>query len=121
MAVDLFQRAAERGVARAQYNLGVMHANGQGVTADDAGALKWYQLAADQGHAKAQNNLGVLYSESDTVPQDKVAALMWFILAEAQGFEGAKRSRESASSGMTADQIAEAERRAREKLKDQNQ
>jgi len=46
---------------------------------------------------------------------------MWFILAEAQGFEGAKRSRESASSGMTADQIAEAERRAREKLKDQNQ
>ena len=81
--------------------------------------MRWSRKAADQGHAKAQNNLGVLYSESDTVPPDNVAALMWFILADEQGFTGAKRGRESASSGMTADQITEAERRAREKLEKQ--
>ena len=45
---------AEQGDAEAQFNLGVMYANGEGVTQDDKEAVKWYRLAAEQGNAEAQ-------------------------------------------------------------------
>ena len=47
----------------AQYNLGVMYDQGDGVTEDHAEALRWYRLAAEQGHAEAQFNLGVMYAK----------------------------------------------------------
>ena len=50
---------AEQGVAFAQYNLGVMYANGQGVPQNYKTAVKWYRLAAEQGDADAQIKLGV--------------------------------------------------------------
>ena len=40
---------ASQGNAAAQYNLGLMYRNGEGVPKDDAEAVKWYHLAADQG------------------------------------------------------------------------
>ena len=46
--------AAEQGFATAQYNLGIMYANGEGVPQDDAEAVKWSRLAAEQGYASAQ-------------------------------------------------------------------
>jgi len=58
--VKLFRQAADKGNAQAQYNLGIMYKNGQGVKRDDKEAVKWFQRAADQGHAKAQSNLGVI-------------------------------------------------------------
>ena len=42
---------AEQGDAEAQYNLGVMYDNGQGVAQDYAEAVKWYRRAAEQGDA----------------------------------------------------------------------
>ncbi len=47
----------------AQYNLGICYANGQGVTKDEAEAVKWYRKAAEQNHAMAQYNLGVCYCQ----------------------------------------------------------
>ena len=35
-----------------------MYRNGQGVTQDNAEAVKWYRKAAEQGYAAAQFNLG---------------------------------------------------------------
>jgi TPR repeat protein len=55
-----YRKAADQGNARAQFNLGVLYANGQGVAQDYAEAARWYRKAADQGHADAQNNLGLL-------------------------------------------------------------
>ena len=59
--IDALRARAEAGVAVAQYDLGVMHANGLGVPEDDAEAMRWYRLAADQGHADAQVNLASMY------------------------------------------------------------
>ena len=53
---------AEEGDVKAQYNLGYMYANGQGVPKDAAEAYKWYRKAADQGSAPAQYNLGYMYA-----------------------------------------------------------
>ena len=48
------------------------------------------------------------------VPPDIVLAHMWWNLAAAQGNETAKKNRDKAASQMTPDQLAEAQRLARE-------
>ena len=46
-----YRFAAERGQGLAQFKLGVMYDNGEGVPEDDKQAVKWYRLAAEQGQA----------------------------------------------------------------------
>ena len=65
----MFREAAEQGFARAQYNLGRLHADGRGVAQDFAEAAKWYRTAAGQGNAYAMNNLGVMYENGQGVAQ----------------------------------------------------
>ena len=76
---------AAQGYASAQYNLGVMYDNGQGVPQDYKTAVKWYGLAAEQGLALAQNNLGLMYRKGQGVPQDYKTAVKWYGLAAEQG------------------------------------
>ena len=57
-SVDELRKKAEAGDAAAQYNLGVMYANGNGVLSDSAEAVRWYRKSAKQGNADAQSNLG---------------------------------------------------------------
>jgi TPR repeat protein len=52
---------AEKGDAKAQFNLGICYYRGEGVTKDAAEAVKWYREAAEQGYAQAQNGLGFCY------------------------------------------------------------
>jgi len=84
-AVKWYRLAAAQGDADAQYNLGVMYDNGQGVVQDYAEAVKWYRLAAAQGDADAQYNLGVMYDNGQGVVQDYTEAVKWYRLAAAQG------------------------------------
>ena len=72
---------AEQGDASAQYNLGLMYQNGQGVPQDYKTAVKWYTLAAEQGIAFAQYNLGYMYDEGTGVPEDDKTAVKWYRLA----------------------------------------
>ena len=84
-ALNLWQPLAERGDAAAQYNLGLMYDNGQGVAQDYKAAVKWYTAAAEQGLAKAQSNLGVMYDNGQGVAQDYKAAMKWYTAAAEQG------------------------------------
>ena len=52
-AAEWMQKAAEQGMADAQYLLGVIYAEGLGVTMNDAKARLWLQRAIDQGQADA--------------------------------------------------------------------
>ena len=81
-----FQNYAEQGYATAQFNLGVMYANGEGVPEDDAEAVRWYRLAAEQGYALAQSNLGLMYANGEGVPEDDAEAVRWYRLAAEQGY-----------------------------------
>ena len=76
---------AEQGYAEAQYNLGVMYANGQGAPEDDTEAAKWYRKAAEQGYAEAQLQLGLMYANGRGVPKDNTEAVTWFQKAAGQG------------------------------------
>ena len=48
------KKSAQQGDADAQYNLGVMYHNGDGVEKDYVTAYKWWTLAAEQGHEEAR-------------------------------------------------------------------
>jgi hypothetical protein len=78
---------AEKGNAAAQYNLGDMYREGEGVAEDDKEAVKWYRKAAEQGHAQAQNNLGDMYANGEGVPMDSKEAVKWYRKAAEQGFD----------------------------------
>jgi hypothetical protein len=84
-ALNITRPAAERGDPAAQSDLGVLHANGQGVPQDYAEAMRWYRKAADQGHAGAQNNIGLLYTDGQGVKQDHAEAMRWLRKAADQG------------------------------------
>jgi len=57
-AIDLYTEAAELGLIRALYTLGLMHDNGEGVRQDEAKGAEFYKKAAMQGHAEGRHNLG---------------------------------------------------------------
>ena len=84
-AVREWEPLAEQGNVEAQYNLGLMYYNGQGLTQNSAKAVKWYRLAAEQAYADAQLNLGAMYRNGQGVPEDFVRAAKWYRLAAEQG------------------------------------
>ena len=59
-AKDWFEKAAEKGHVDAQYNLGVIYENGEGVSQNYQQAKAWYEKAASQNDAQAQFELGVM-------------------------------------------------------------
>ena len=81
---------AEQGLAKAQFNLGVMYEYGDGVPQDYKEAVRLYRLAAEQGYARAQFNLGVMYEYGHAVPQDYTKAVRLYRLAAEQGFADAQ-------------------------------
>jgi len=105
---------AERGDATAQYNLGFMYDNGQGVPQDYAEAVKWYRKAAEQGHARAQYNLGQMYEEGNGVAEDLVQADLWFGLAAENGLGRAAINRGIVRARMTPLETVRARKLARE-------
>ncbi|XP_003404618.1 death ligand signal enhancer isoform X1 [Loxodonta africana] len=53
-AFSYFQKAADCGYSKAQYNMGLCHEHGRGTSRDLSKAVLYYQLAANQGHSLAQ-------------------------------------------------------------------
>jgi len=73
--------------------------------------------AAGAGDLSAYFDLGVAYSTgSHGAPCDLIEAHKWFNLAAVGGYEDAAQCRADISEEMTAREIAEAQRRAREWL-----
>src|ERR1041385_2701194 len=80
-----FRARAERGEAKAQFNLGVSYDNGLGVAKDYVEAVKWYRKAAEQGYRSAQYNLGVKYENGQGASTDPAEAVQWYRKAAEQG------------------------------------
>jgi len=90
---------------------------GRGVPRDYIAAEHWYRKAAEQESPYAQYDLGCMYYMGRGVLQDFVLAHMWLNLAAAHSSarqEDFARMREAVAANMTAEQIAEAQRLARE-------
>jgi len=87
-----------------------------GAEADDA-IVAACLAAATQGDVSAYYDLGVVFSTgSHGVSCDLIEAHKWFNLAAVSGHEEAQMCRADISDEMTAREISEAQRRAREWL-----
>jgi TPR repeat protein len=85
----LLARAAETN-PEAQYQLGMMTAEGVGGPKDDVAARALFQKAAAQGHAGALERMGAFAQSGRGGPQDSAAAKAYYQQAAALGNEDAK-------------------------------
>lgn len=73
-AYRLWLPRAQAGEPEAQYRIGVLFDNGEGVDKDLDQALIWYRRAADGGYPDAQYAMGVHLERGDGIAQDFKAA-----------------------------------------------
>jgi TPR repeat protein len=111
-AMKWYRLAAEQGLADAENSLGDMYKKGEGVKENHAEAVKWYRRAAEQGDAAGQYDLGFEYWGG--LRPDYVQAYMWFSLAAAGGIDNGNGMMSESGRHMTPNQIAEAQRLARD-------
>ena len=86
----LLARAAETNSAEAQYQLGLMTADGIGGAKDDVAARAWFEKAAAQDHPGALERMGAFAQSGRGGPQDASAAKAYYEKAAALGNEAAK-------------------------------
>lgn len=83
----------------------------------DLSSIEKAEVAAKSGAIDALFELGMMYSTGREVETDLITAHKWFNLAALQGNEEAKKYRMELASEMDKEQISEAQRLAREWLK----
>lgn len=74
----MIRRAAEQGLAAAQYRFAKLHESGLGVPRDLEMARQWTERAASGGNVKAMHDLAVYYAEGEGGPQTYTGAAEWF-------------------------------------------
>lgn len=95
-ARTLWKQAAAKGDASAQYNLGLIHAEGRGVLRNPGIAINWWRLAAENGHAQAQHNLALAYISGETIVPGTAGkprveeAIMWLRRAADAGLASSR-------------------------------
>jgi TPR repeat protein len=114
-AVKWCRKAAEQGLAEAQYRLGIFYFKGEGLAKDGVVANEWFRKAAEQNYAAGQYMLGLAYAQGDDAPKDCVEAYKWILLAATNGDESAQQYVKHGYlvSGMSPEQIAEGQKLVR--------
>lgn len=92
-ARELLSKGAETN-AEAQYQLGMMLAEGNGGTKDDAAARALFEKAAAQNHPGALERMGAFAQQGRGGPKDAEAAKAYYQRAAALGDEDAKKALE---------------------------
>ena len=87
-AYQEWKASADAGQAEAQFDLGLLYAQGLGVSRDLTAAAQWYRKSADQGNAEAQFALGQMCSRGWGVPRDQADAIRWLQMANSVESEG---------------------------------
>src|SRR5579884_2390580 len=62
-AASEYRKSADAGDRIAQYYLGLLYRDGQGVPKDYGEAMKWLRKSADQGDSDAKEEVGYLYEK----------------------------------------------------------
>lgn len=113
--VTAIRSLAENGDAKAQFALGTMYRDGQGVEQDYPEALRWWRSAAEMGLLDAKLALGNIYAGGSGIAKDNILAYMWYELATLQSGDDwlsgiARSNRDAVATRMTPADIANAER-----------
>lgn len=96
----------------AQYYLGIMYANGQGVEKDLSAAGRWFKSAAEQGLPQAQFRLGDIYAQGQGVTRNLGSAYAWFSVASQAGHSQAAAALTDTSGKLSPESLEAAKRLA---------
>lgn len=78
----LLHAATYFGDADAQYRVGLLYMNEEGLGLNPLQSARWFSLAARKGHCPAQAQLGdMLYTGVDGIEAQPVEGLMWLVVA----------------------------------------
>lgn len=116
-AIEELLPLAKQGNAAAQYQMGLIYNNGDGVPQNYRDALVWFRRAAERGHVDAQIELGRMFLHGKGVRQDNVMAYVWLNLAVAQGDDElglGEKGRRLAELNLSSQQLQRAQRLSRE-------
>lgn len=91
-ASDVCSAMAKKGDRNAQFALGVMYYQGNGMMSDLAKAQKWIRKAAQQNHNQAQYNLGIMLASGHGSSANLVEAYAWLKIASDNGYPAAADS-----------------------------
>ncbi|MDG2087939.1 MAG: hypothetical protein P8J68_04275 [Arenicellaceae bacterium] len=86
-ALDAWMIKAFEGEAEAQFKVGTMFREGQGITPDPKQSVYWYLQAARQDHIAAQYNLGHAFMSGSGAEKDEPEAVRWWTSAAEAGDE----------------------------------
>lgn len=98
--------------AYAQYYVGMMYLNGQGVTQSHEDAATWFRKAAEHGIPQAQSKLATLYSTGQGLPRDYEFAYAWYAAAAAQGHVQSQQALPEARARLSPEELREADKLA---------
>lgn len=91
-AVDFLQKAYERGISPAAYELAQLYKNGcQNVAIDLLKTIEWLEKAAAQNNLRALNELGEMYFYGNGIWQDEFKAYNLWLKAASLGDAAAQR------------------------------
>ena len=82
--------AGEQNHPKAQYYLGLLYLNGEGVTLDYNQAYNWFRRSAEQGYVPGIYYVGKCYLEGYGVTKDRGSAMDYFQRAANSGNSSAK-------------------------------
>jgi len=94
----------------AQYYVGMMHLNGQGVEQDYDEAGRWFRKASEQSIPQAQYKLGMLYFEGQGLPQDYEFAYAWFRTGAVHSHSKSIQAISTAREKLSEEELKEAEK-----------
>jgi TPR repeat protein len=98
--------------AYAEYYLGMMYLNGQGVEQSYKEAGEWFLKAAKNRVPQAQNKLAGLYAEGRGMPRDMERAYAWYRVAAAHNHQLSIEALDGARARLSPEELAEAEKLA---------
>ena len=90
LAFREYKSAAEDGSAPAQHSLGILYAQGKGVTKDVKKAYEWFEKAALNNHPPSQYNMGMAYFRGKYHYKDTSLAEKWLAKAAKRGHPSAQ-------------------------------
>lgn len=90
-AFQIFEKLAKNSNDNAQYNIGMMYYNGQGVPVNKIMAFVWLDMASANGNKLAQNKLGYMYEKGEVAgTKDEVKATNEYLKSAMQNYNVAQ-------------------------------
>ena len=99
-----------QGHVNAQFNLGSLYFDGNGVEQSNILGIEWFKSSGRAGHAGASFALAEMFREGERVSKDLVEAHAWAAKAEANAHENGLVLKEEIEEDLSPSQLSEARR-----------